>query len=48
MKLTIKKASGTVLVKDFKDSDVASAKANGWKEIEKPKAKPKAKKKSAK
>ena len=39
MKLTITKASGTVLTKDFNDENIAVAKANGWKEVSKPKPK---------
>ena len=42
MKLTITKENGTKLIKEFKDADVESAKANGWEELDKPK--PKAKK----
>ena len=30
MKLTITKENGTKLIKEFMDSDVESAKANGW------------------
>ena len=39
MKLTITKENGTKLIKEFMDADVESAKANGWKEISKPKPK---------
>ncbi len=39
MKLTITKADGTKLIKQFMDSDVASAKEMGWEELDKPKAK---------
>tara|TARA_R100001015_G_C4596640_1_gene151818 strand:+ start:995 stop:1141 length:147 start_codon:yes stop_codon:yes gene_type:complete len=39
MKLTITKENGTKLIKEFKDSDIAKAKANGWEEMDKPKAK---------
>ena len=44
MKLTITKSSGKVLIKEFNDADIESAKANGWKEVDKPK--PKTSKKS--
>ena len=39
MKLTITKSNGTKLIKEFKDADIESAKANGWKVVSKPKAK---------
>ena len=39
MKLTITKENGTKLIKEFRDSDVESAKANGWAEVNKPKPK---------
>ena len=39
MKLTITKENGTKLIKEFRDSDVETAKANGWTEIDKPKVK---------
>ena len=39
MKLTITKENGTKLIKEFMDSDVESAKANGWIEMSKPKPK---------
>ena len=39
MKLTITKENGTKLIKEFRESDVESAKANGWTEIDKPKVK---------
>ena len=44
MKLTITKSNGTKLIKEFKDADIESAKANGWEEVDKPK--PKTSKKS--
>ena len=44
MKLTITKSSGKVLIKEFNDADIESAKANGWEEVDKPK--PKASKKT--
>ena len=37
MKLTITKENGTKLIKEFKEADVEAAKANGWKEVGKPK-----------
>ena len=43
MKLTITKANGTKLIKKFRDSDVAEARANGWSEFDKPKAPKKSK-----
>ena len=46
MKLTITKANGTKLIKEFRDSDIAEAKSNGWGEFDKPKAKPKKAKQS--
>ena len=39
MKLTITKENGTKLIKEFRESDLESAKANGWEEMSKPKAK---------
>ena len=48
MKLTITKANGTKLVKEFKDSDIAQAKTNGWEEVDKPKAKTSKKSKGGK
>ena len=39
MKLTITKSSGKVLIKEFKDADIESAKVNGWEEVDKPKPK---------
>jgi len=49
MKLTITKKGGTKLIKEFRESDIESAKANGWMEIEKPKTKtPKKSSKGAK
>ena len=39
MKLTITKENGTKLIKEFRESDLESAKANGWSEVDKPKAK---------
>ena len=39
MKLTITKVNGTKLIKEFRDSDLESAKANGWTEVDKPKVK---------
>ena len=39
MKLTIIKENGTKLIKEFRDSDIEAAKANGWMEFDKPKAK---------
>ena len=45
MKLTITKSNGTKLIKEFKDADIESAKANGWEEVSKPKAKAPAKSK---
>jgi len=39
MKLTITKSNGTKLIKEFKDADIESAKANGWESVNKPKAK---------
>ena len=48
MKLTITKANGTKLVKEFKDSDISQAKANGWEEVDRPKAKAKPKFKGGK
>ena len=45
MKLTITKANGIKLIKEFGDLDISAAKANGWEELDKPKpkSKPKAK-----
>ena len=45
MKLTITKANGTKLTKEFRDQDISAAKADGWEELDKPKPKsiPKAK-----
>tara|TARA_Y100001938_G_scaffold148890_1_gene233921 strand:- start:2646 stop:2792 length:147 start_codon:yes stop_codon:yes gene_type:complete len=48
MKLTITKSSGKVLIKEFKDVDVETAKANGWEEADKPKPKVSKKSKGAK
>ena len=48
MKLTITKSNGTKLIKEFNATDVESAKANGWKEIDKPKAKTSKKSKGGK
>ena len=48
MKLTITKSSGTKLIKEFKAADIEAAKANGWKEVDKPKAKTPAKAKEKK
>ena len=39
MKLTVTKASGTILIKEFKESDVSQAKLDGWEEVGKPKTK---------
>ena len=40
MKLTITKANGTKMIKEFRESDISDAKANGWEEVgSKPKAK---------
>ena len=39
MKLAITKENGTKLIKEFMDADVEQAKANGWEEMSKPKAK---------
>ena len=43
MKLTITKSNGTKLIKEFAEVDLESAKANGWKEVNKPKPKAKSK-----
>ena len=48
MKLTITKENGTKLIKEFMDADVESAKANGWEEVDRPKAKAKPKFKGGK
>ena len=48
MKLTITKENGTKLIKEFRDSDLESAKANGWTEVDKPKAKTSKKSKGGK
>ena len=48
MKLEIIKANGTKLVKEFEESDVESAKSNGWEELDKPKAKASKKSKGGK
>jgi len=48
MKLTITKEDGTKLIKQFRDSDVEAAKANGWEELDKPKANKAKKSKGAK
>ena len=48
MKLTITKTGGTKLIKEFKDADIESAKANGWEEVDKPKAKAPVKSKGGK
>ena len=37
MKLTITKSNGKKLIKEFADSDIETAKSNGWKEVSKPK-----------
>ena len=39
MKLTVTKANGTKLIKEFKESDLESAKMDGWEELNKPKSK---------
>ena len=39
MKLTITKSNGTKLIKEFRESDLESAKANGWEDMFKPKVK---------
>tara|TARA_Y100000401_G_scaffold116824_1_gene123564 strand:+ start:425 stop:568 length:144 start_codon:yes stop_codon:yes gene_type:complete len=44
MKLTITKANGTVLTKEFVGESIEAAKKNGWKEVGKAKPKPKSKK----
>ena len=48
MKLTITKSSGKVLIKEFNDADIESAKANGWEEVDKPKPKAPVKSKGGK
>tara|TARA_Y100000310_G_scaffold135316_1_gene134194 strand:+ start:500 stop:646 length:147 start_codon:yes stop_codon:yes gene_type:complete len=48
MKLTITKSNGTKLIKEFNGADIESAKANGWEEVDKPKAKAPVKSKGGK
>ena len=43
MKLRITKSNGTKLIKEFAEADIENAKANGWEEVDKPKASKKSK-----